>query len=247
MPSSTPRRFIVGKQKKSRILTKPCIIEYDGQIVGYGSKELRVETIPCWLARIVIASKHYSRRFVNNSYLHLGVFCGRDLVGVLQFGYALNPNSGRRVVLDTDNRGYMELNRMWLHDDMPRNSESRAISYSLKTIKLLHPSVEWVQSFADERCGKSGVVYQASNFDFIGSHETTFYELDGDWYHEIAMNAIKRGGKRGEFLRANKERAVVHKFRQFRYIRFLNKRARKRLNSKFFRIQPYPKSEHSGQ
>ncbi|EHN3638069.1 protein mom, partial [Escherichia coli] len=171
----------------------------------------------------------------------LGVFSGRDLVGVLQWGYALNPNSGRRVVLETDNRGYMELNRMWLHDDMPRNSESRAISYALKTIRLLYPSVEWVQSFADERCGRAGVVYQASNFDFIGSHESTFYELDGEWYHEITMNAIKRGGQRGEYLRANKERAVVHKFNQYRYIRFLNKRAKKRLNNKLFRIQPYPK------
>ncbi|EDX2467219.1 protein mom [Salmonella enterica] len=232
----------MGKEKKSRILTKPCVIEYEGRIVGYGSRELRVETISCWLARTIIQTKHYSRRFVNNSYLHLGVFSGRELVGVLQWGYALNPSSGRRVVLETDNRGYMELNRMWLHDDMPRNSESRAISYALKTIRLLHPSVEWVQTFADERCGRSGVVYQASNFDFIGSHESTFYELDGEWYHQIAMNAIKRGGKRGEYLRANRERAVVHKFNQYRYIRFLNRRARKRLNTKLFRIQPYPKS-----
>ncbi|EGH0644546.1 protein mom, partial [Salmonella enterica subsp. enterica serovar Montevideo] len=29
---------------------------------------------------------------------------------------------------------------------------------------------------------------------------------------------------------------------QYRYIRFLNKRARKRLNTKLFRVQPYPKS-----
>ncbi|EPY0419744.1 protein mom, partial [Escherichia coli] len=27
----------MGKEKKSRILTKPCVIEYEGQIVGYGS------------------------------------------------------------------------------------------------------------------------------------------------------------------------------------------------------------------
>ncbi|EFX7712539.1 protein mom, partial [Shigella flexneri] len=99
----------MGKEKKSRILTKPCVIEYEGRIVGYGSRELRVETISCWLARTIIQTKHYSRRFVNNSWLHLGVFSGRDLVGVLQWGYALNPNSGRRVVLETDNRGYMEL------------------------------------------------------------------------------------------------------------------------------------------
>ncbi|EDK1991474.1 protein mom, partial [Escherichia coli] len=64
MPASIPRRNIVGKEKKSRILTKPCVIEYEGQIVGYGSKELRVETISCWLARTIIQTKHYSRRFV---------------------------------------------------------------------------------------------------------------------------------------------------------------------------------------
>ncbi|EMV5364243.1 protein mom, partial [Escherichia coli] len=52
----------MGKEKKSRILTKPCVIEYEGQIVGYGSKELRVETISCWLARTIIQTKHYSRR-----------------------------------------------------------------------------------------------------------------------------------------------------------------------------------------
>lgn len=60
-------------------------------------------------------------------------------------------------------------------------------------------------------------------------------------HHEITMNAIKRGGQRGVYLRANKERAVAHKFNQYRYIRFLNKRARKRLNTKLFRVQPYPK------
>ncbi|HAH3357600.1 TPA: protein mom, partial [Escherichia coli] len=31
MPASIPRRNIVGKEKKSRILTKPCVIEYEGQ------------------------------------------------------------------------------------------------------------------------------------------------------------------------------------------------------------------------
>lgn len=227
----------------SRILTPPQPIFDNDQIVGYGSHELRVETIACWLTRVIVTSRHYSRRFVNNSWLHLGVFSGRALVGVMQLGYALNPNSGAKVVSGTGNREYMELNRLWLHDDMPKNSESRAISYALKTIRLLYPQVQWVQSFADERCGRCGVVYQASNFEYIGSHYSRFYELDGEWYHKIARNAITRGGKRGEYLRANIERATVHRFQQFRYIRFLDKRAKKRLNTKLFKVQPYPKPE----
>ncbi|EMM4417856.1 hypothetical protein, partial [Escherichia coli] len=160
------------KQVTSRIISTPELIRYNDNIVGYGSRELRVETISCWLARLVIVNKHYSHRFVNNSYLHLGIFSERELVGVMQWGYALNPNSGARVVTGTQNREYMELNRLWLHDCMPRNSESRAISYALKLIRQLYPQVQWVQSFADERCGCLGVVYQASNFDYVGSHES---------------------------------------------------------------------------
>lgn len=227
---------------KSRTVGKPAPVIEAEQYIGYGADDLRVETIPCWLARAVIMTKHYSGRVVNNSYLHIGIYAGRELVGVMQWGYALNPNSGRRVVHGTGNREYMELNRLWVHDKMPKNTESRVISYSLKLIKLIHPSVMWVQTFADERCGRSGVVYQASNFDYIGSHTSPFYELDGEWYHELAKS--RKGGKRGEHLRKNLHRATKHKLRQYRYIRFINKRARKNLNTELFKVQPYPKSKH---
>ena len=229
--------------KKSRTLGKPAPVTFNSEIVGYGADDLRVETIPCWLARVIVSTKHYSKRFVNNSYLHVGVYEGRELVGVMQWGYALNPNSGRRVVHNTANREYMELNRLWIHDKMPKNTESRVISYALKLIKLLHPQVQWVQSFADERCGRAGVVYQASNFLFVGSHNSTFYELDGEWYHELSRTRTKKAGARGRHLQANFHRAKPHKFKQYRYVRFLNKRAKKRLNTKLFTPQPYPKPE----
>lgn len=96
----------------SRILTPPQPIFDNDQIVGYGSHELRLETIAFWLARVIVTSRHDSRQFVNNSWLHLGVFSGRALVGVMQWGYALNPNSGTKVVSGTRNREYMELNRL---------------------------------------------------------------------------------------------------------------------------------------
>jgi len=73
-----------------------------------------------------------------------------------------------------------------------------------------------------------------------------FYELDGEWYHDIAMNTIKRGGKRGEYLRASRERAVVHKFNQYRYIRFLNRKQDSGLTlnySKCSSIQNQPLSD----
>lgn len=232
-----------SKQNVSRAEGKPEAVKHNGEVVGFGCTDLHVATIPVWLARLIVCKFHYSKRIVNNSYLHLGVFAGRDLVGVMQWGYAMNPSSGARVVIGTENRQYMELNRLWVHDCMPKNTESRVISYALKTIKLLYPSVEWVQTFADERCGKFGVVYQASNFEFVGSHKSVFYELDGEWYHKIAMTTKgQKAGSRGAYLRDNAHRATAHSFNQYRYIKFLNKRARKRLNTKLFSPQPYPKA-----
>ena len=227
-------------KKTMRVEVSPADIMYGGKIVGYGSPELHVEVIPAWLARLIIRNYHYSGTVVNNSYLYVGVFSHRELVGVMQWGYALQPASGKNVVEGTGNRDYMELNRLWVHDKMPRNTESRTMSYAIKLIKRLHPQVQWLQSFADSRCGRAGVTYQACNFKYIGSHLAMFYELDGQWYHKIAMSRTKRAGLRGAFLQANVKRARVHSFPQYRYIYFINKKAERRLNKRFT-VQPYPK------
>ena len=107
---------------------------------GFGTADFYVAQIPCATARAVIIEHHYSHRVVNNSYLHLGVFREGAFEGVLQWGYALNPARAGKVVANTTQGQYLELNRMWLSDDVPRNSESRAISYALKYIRRACPS-----------------------------------------------------------------------------------------------------------
>lgn len=211
------------------------------EISGFGNHAFRVSLINRDKANDVIRRNHYSGSIVNNSYLHLGVFAGRDLKGVLQYGYAMNPASAGGVVKGTGNTQYLELNRMWISDDLPRNSESKAISYSLKLIRRLRPAVIWIQSFADERCGgRLGVVYQACSFLFCGSQEAVFWELDGVWYHNIAMTATDSVAKRkgAQVLQAAKDRAVRHVFNQYRYVKFLRQSWRKHLQ---LPVLPYPK------
>ncbi|WP_291355860.1 hypothetical protein [Desulfovibrio sp.] len=204
---------------------------------GFGSAALYVAQIPGRLAREVIVRHHYSHSIVNNSYIHLGVFREGAFEGVLQWGYALQPARAGKVVAGTVQGQYLELNRMWLSDDAPRNTESRAISYALKYIRRACPGVAWVQSFSDERCKGLGVVYQACSFLYLGAHLTTFYLLDGEIYHMIAATARGRGG-RSAYLRANIHRAQEVRWRQFRYIRFLKSDWRRRLR---LPVQPYPK------
>lgn len=209
-----------------------------GQVVGYGTDHFHVRTIPRATAADIIRRRHYSGRIVNNSYIHLGVFMEGRLMGALQFGYAMNPSSGRKIVTGTENREYLELNRMWIDDAVPGNGESTALSYAIRYIKRAYPMVGWIQSFADERCGGAGIVYQAANFIYCGCHRTRFFELDGEWYHEMMLSRGEHAGARGRYLQANLNRAVAHLFRQFRYIYFIDRRRSKALT---LAICPYPK------
>ncbi|MFV0421392.1 hypothetical protein [Oleidesulfovibrio sp.] len=203
---------------------------------GFGCSSFYVAQLPSKDARSIITQFHYSHRVVNNSYLHLGVYLEGALEGVLQLGYALQPARAGAIVQGTVQGQYMELNRMWLSDHAPRNSESRALSYTIKYIRRACPSVAWIQSFADERCKGLGVVYQAANFLYCGCHTTDFYELDGEFYHNMLVT--RKDVKRGLHLQANLHRAAKHSYRQFRYIYFLKRDWMKRLNKT---IQPYPK------
>ena len=207
-------------------------------VVGFGADDFYLEIIPKHKADALIVKHHYSHKVYAGSMLHFGVFIDGALLGVLQYGAAMNPASGGSVVDGTTIDTFLELNRMWMDDIAPRNTESRAIAYSMKLIRKLRPRTEWVQSFADERCGGLGIVYQAANFEYYGEHTSVFWELDGITYHNIAMTVRTRKNAKEQHLQNNRERAVSQSLRQFRYIYWIDRRAKKRVKLK---QQPYPK------
>lgn len=208
------------------------------EIIGFGSDDFHVKEIERKLANDLIVKNHYSKKFYNATYIHLGVFICGELLGVLQYGYAMNPASCGSVVEGTKMDEYLELNRMWLDDKAKRNSETKAISYSLRYIRSKFPKIKWIQSFADERCGCFGIVYQAASFSFYGEHVSTFWTVDGEVYHNSLMTRDPKLSKSAKFLQDNKERATSEELRQFRYIKFIDKRWKKKC---LLKEQPYPK------
>ena len=213
-------------------------------IIGFGSEEYYIKEIDRDLANKIIVNNHYSKKFYTATYIHLGVFMDKKLVGVLQYGYAMNPASQSSVVDDTKIDEYLELNRMWLDDIAPRNSESMAISYSIKYIRNRHKKIKWVQSFADERCGKFGIVYQAANFLYYGEHTATFWTLDGVIYHNSLMTRDRKLSKSAAIIQDGKERATCETLRQFRYIYFIDKKSRK---NALLKQKEYEKHYNQGQ
>ena len=206
--------------------------------IGFGEPSFCIMEMDRDDANQVIVKNHYSGKFYSASYIHLGLYDNNQLRGVLQYGYAMNPQSMASVVSGTKADEYLELNRMWLDDRMPRNSETKAISYSIKFIRRKYPKIGWIQSFADERCGRLGVVYQAASFLYCGEHVATFWELDGVWYHNSLMSRDPKLSKSAAMIQARKPECKPHEFRQFRYFKPLKSWASKRL---LLPVLPYPK------
>jgi len=194
-------------------------------IIGYGTDEFYVKEIPKHISKEIIIKNHYSHKVCNDAttHIHLGCYINEELLGCLQFGYAMNPQSASSVVEGTKLNQYKELNRMWFDDKAKKNTESKAISYSIKYIKGKFKEVKWIQSFADERCGGLGIVYQACSFRYYGEHTSIFWEFEGETYHNSLITNNNRNKKAELESKGFKEKATKQSLRQFRYIKFLDK------------------------
>ena len=105
------------------------------------AKDIIVKVIPPKIANEFVKKHHYSGKYVMNSVLHFGCFLDGKLGGVMSYG---NPIDKRNVLnlVETSNKGFnakwnemLELNRMAFSDLLPRNSESRCISISVKLLR----------------------------------------------------------------------------------------------------------------
>jgi adenine modification enzyme len=210
--------------KKDLIYSEQQTLWGAREVIGFGSKEWHVKEIERDLAYEIIIKNHYSKKgdSIAHNKINLGVFVKGELLGVLQYGYAMNPASCDSVVEGTQIDEYLELNRMWLSDKAERNSESKALSYSFRYIRSRHKKIKWIQSFADERCGGLGIVYQASNFNYYGLHVSTFWEINGEVYHNSILTNGKRKAKAK--LENKLKDAKKMELRQFRYLFFIDKR-----------------------
>jgi adenine modification enzyme len=226
---------------KGFIYSPQLSIDNKRQIIGFGDKAFCVRYIDRAIANKLIIENHYAGTIVSAGRYYFGVFMDGNLCGVLQFGFMMNPQSGKSIVSGATIDNVLELNRMWLAESAPRNSESTALSYAIRIIRNVDKRVKFIQSFADERCGRFGVVYQAANFDYFGEHKTDFYELDGEWFHSKMTNdTTKIGTPRYEKITRSIDKANKHTLRQFRYIYFIDKSWRSRC---LLKQQPYPKND----
>jgi hypothetical protein len=133
------------------------------------AKEIIVKVIPSKIANEFVKKNHYSGKVVNNSSLHFGCFLDNKMHGVMSYGCPLDKSKVLGLVYNNDNKPVLwnemlELNRMAFDSYLPKYSESRCISISLKLLKKNAPHIKWILSFSDAtQCG-DGTIYRASGF-----------------------------------------------------------------------------------
>lgn len=110
---------------------------------------MNVEAIDSATAQELIVREHYLHRKTNISHA-LGLFDDKELVGVVSFGTP--PSRHLQISACRANPDLViELNRLWVDDRMPRNTESWFIA---RALKLLPARI--VVSYADTRYGHYG-------------------------------------------------------------------------------------------
>lgn len=188
------------------------------------AKQITIIPISAKDANNKVKALHYSGKVVPNSQLHLGVFLNDKLEGVMQFGPSMRKDLIAPLVDNTHWNGFIELNRMAFSEQLPRNSESRAIGVALRMLKKYSPHIKWVISFADATQSGDGAIYRASGFLLTGIKRNSQLAINPDTNGVMHKISAFHVGKEYEHSKWKKLEGF-----QLRYIYFLDPAYRARL------------------
>ncbi len=162
------------------------------------AKEIIIKVIPSKVANDFVKKHHYSCKVVNNSILHFGCFLDDKMHGVLSFGCPLDKSKVIGLVKPVLWNEMLELNRMVFDEYLPKYSESRCISVSIKLIKKNAPHIKFILSYSDATHSGDGTIYRASGFVLTGYSRASMIELPerlwkynggGHYAHRMTLQA----------------------------------------------------------
>ena len=144
-----------------------------------------------------IEKHHYSHNINGvQSYYHFGLF--RDgkfglpeMIGAMLYAMPSMPSTAKKYNPINPTKCF-ELRRLVCIDDTPTNTESYFIGQTFKWLKQ-NTDIEVIVSFADEEYGHSGIIYKATNFEYLGTTSPSKKLIvDGKEYHSRSLNQSDR-------------------------------------------------------
>ena len=201
--------------------------------------DFTVEEIPRKSVVKFIEKHHYSHN-VNGvqSLYHYGLFTEGNfglpkMIGAMMYAHPSMPATAKKYNPINPDK-CLELRRLVCIDDTPKNTESYFIGQSFKLLKR-DTDMEVIVSFADQHHGHTGVIYKATNFDYLGEtgkgrilvvdgkemHSRSLNQLDSPYGREL--NRRYKAGDKNIFWKNTKPKHI--------YVYYLNKRIKRQIKS----------------
>ena len=188
--------------------------------------------------------KHHYSHSTNGvqSIIHYGLYREGNfgipkMIGAMMYAYPSMPATAAKYNPINPEK-CLELRRLVCIDDTPKNTESYFIGQTFKLLKR-DTDMEVIVSFADQHHGHTGVIYKATNFDYLGeTAKGRILMVDGKETHSRSLNQIKRpyGRELNRRYKAGDENIFWKKTKpKHIYVYYLNKRIKrqiKKLNDK---------------
>ena len=155
-------------------------------------KDLRVYPVKRTDIKNFIETWHYSKSVngLHSSYC-FGLYHNDELIGAAIIGKLAMANQWKRFAAEEND--VMEIRRLCCIDNTPKNTESYFISNIIKWLKK-HTSLKAIVSYADAEYNHVGIIYKASNFEYLGFKKGAKIIL---WkekrYHDKAIRTKYKG------------------------------------------------------
>lgn len=232
------------QKRKVGMLWNPIAVKKE-----FKPKGLKVRKASIKEVRYYVSNYHYSKSTPDSTKeCFIGYYEDGNIAGVVLFGMGTNHNQYTYLVPDINKGEYRELTRLWSPDGMPRNTESRLISLSLK---MLPKKVKMVVSYADPSHNHLGIIYQATNWIYCGMSDSGQMMIDKDnkTIHSRLVGIYRMRHPDTLGNKTNKEIMNLYGWEyivsagKHRYVMFLgDKRQRRELRKNVLdKIKPYPK------
>lgn len=208
---------------------------------GPSVNEIEVLPVAVPIAKNLLVQHHYLHSFPGGTQICLGAFVGNRLLGVLTLG--VGPTNAHRLVDGAAPSDCVTLTRLWLSDELPKNSESRVLGIALRSLRKA-TKLKFVLTYADPNAQHIGTIYQATNWIYIGPSQAMPLLDLGDGIprhtrtvaHSFGTHSVKHFRKHGMNV------TRIPQVPKHRYIYFLDRSWRDRLKVEQL---PYPKKEIS--
>lgn len=207
-------------------------------------KTYTIKLIAKDIAKQLIIENHYSHKWTSCRYA-LGLFAKDILVGVAVYGFPVGRQVVKSITSDLENSDVLELTRLWLRDEEPKNTESYFIGMTFKWLRA-NTAIKVLISYSDPMYGHVGIIYQATNWLYQGNNTMLIkgylHVIHGETMHPRSVVAKYGTTKTDELKKIDAEYRRIELKKKHRYLYILRKKDRKAILRKLKHpIIQYPK------